>query len=230
MADPTPMDPDVLDETLALVAQVDDLEAIASETDYAHAAELLKGAVTLRKRIEDWFKPLLDAQQQALNTLKARKQQELQHVVFVEERLRPALAAYAQGVEARRKAAEQAALAQARDAAEAAKAAQIAKATAQGDTAGAHAIAARPTILVVPKPEIKPVPKVTGIGTRETWSARVTNLQDLIMAASLHPHLYAQFLQPNDVTLNAQARRLKAELNIPGVDAVRTTGTTVSTQ
>jgi multidrug efflux pump subunit AcrA (membrane-fusion protein) len=225
MSDLTPMDPDVADDMMALVAQVEDLSVIGSDADFARASDLLMAAVTLRDRIEAWFKPLLDAQADALKVLRARRTEELKNIVFVEARLRPALAAYTQAAMERRRQAEQAALEEARRVAEAAKAAQIAQAA---DAAAAQAIQDRPTILLVPRPTIPAPLTVPGIGARDTWSAKVTNFQDLIVAASLHPNLYAQFLLPNQAALNEQARRMKERLNVPGVEPLRTTSTTVS--
>ena len=82
-------------------------------------------------------------------------------------------------------------------------------------------------------PVVAPVTydKVQGIGTRETWSARVTDLRALARAfAEGHPGLPPDALQPNMAALNRLARTMKSALSIPGLVAEKEDGVTVRTR
>ena len=62
-------------------------------------------------------------------------------------------------------------------------------------------------------------PDVSGVAFRTTWHAEVLDLELLVLACATGKAPLALLL-PNMVTLNAQARSLKKEMNIPGVRAV----------
>lgn len=62
--------------------------------------------------------------------------------------------------------------------------------------------------------------KVSGISHRETWSAEVTNLHALVVAAAENPQAYLMCLQVNQTALNGVARNQKGAMAIPGVRAV----------
>jgi len=62
-------------------------------------------------------------------------------------------------------------------------------------------------------------PKVAGVALRETWTARVVDLGALVKAAANHPP-YLALLKVDMPRLHAQARSLRARLDIPGVEAV----------
>lgn len=66
-------------------------------------------------------------------------------------------------------------------------------------------------------------PKVAGISTRKTYSARVDNLLDLVkgVASGKYPLSY---IEANMKVLNAQARTLQKEFECPGVTVVENTG------
>ncbi len=59
-------------------------------------------------------------------------------------------------------------------------------------------------------------PKVTGIQTRTTWKAEVTDKLEFIKFVVDNPHLL-ELIQVNQSALNAQARSLKDSMNFPGI-------------
>jgi hypothetical protein len=65
------------------------------------------------------------------------------------------------------------------------------------------------------------VPKVGGISYRDTYSAKVTDLIALVKFVAANP-THVGLLKANEVALNAQARSLKAQMRIPGVEVVKT--------
>ena len=229
MSDLIQIDSDLQDETNALVVQAEGVTVIESDAQFEQAAEYVKAAVSLRKRIEEFFRPLLTAARATVKSLTEAQEREVANAVFVENRLRPAMAIYVQAAEARQKAAEAEALAKARETAEAARQLRIEAAKASGNDAAAEVIRQQPTILVVPRAAVAAPPKVAGIGTRETYAARVTDLKALVQAAAAEPERYLHYLQADQAALNAQARRLKESLRIPGVEPVKSSSTTVRT-
>lgn len=77
-----------------------------------------------------------------------------------------------------------------------------------------------PVPIVVPQ-----MPAAQGIALRTTWHAAVTDFPELVLAvartlAGLPGGQPITLLIPNMTVLNAQARALKNELSIPGVQAV----------
>jgi hypothetical protein len=57
------------------------------------------------------------------------------------------------------------------------------------------------------------------VPTRESWSAEVVSLRELVKAAAANP-AYLCYLQANETALNAAARAQKSVLNVPGCKAV----------
>ena len=77
-------------------------------------------------------------------------------------------------------------------------------------------------------PQVQTYQKASGISTRETWSAEVTNIRLLakaVAAGTAAPNL----ILPNTTALNGLARSLKGAMNVPGVKAVAETTTAVRT-
>lgn len=91
----------------------------------------------------------------------------------------------------------------------------------KGDDAKAEVLEQAATQVAAPPPP--PPTKAAGVHTVTTWSAELTDKMELIKAAAANPTL-APFLEADMTKLNAQARSLKGEMDIPGVRAVPTTG------
>lgn len=87
------------------------------------------------------------------------------------------------------------------------------------EQAAAEVASARAVASIVMAPTVAPVvPKTKGIATVEKWKARVTDKSLLIAFVAANPQ-YGELLTVNDSALNAQARSLKGNLQIPGVEA-----------
>lgn len=94
---------------------------------------------------------------------------------------------------------------------------EAAKAKAVGNTETAHAIT-QAAALVTAAPVARSTTKIAGESTRELWSAEVFDLVELARAVG-EGRASPEMLLPNMPVLNAQARSLKATLDIPGVRA-----------
>ncbi len=101
--------------------------------------------------------------------------------------------------------------------------------TAQVDELFANPIQAAPTPVYAPQVQVA-VPRVSGQSTRQTWSAEVTNFEDLILdvakgieaqraTGNRGGHAPVTALEANMTTLNQLAKASKLTLQIPGVVA-----------
>ena len=105
---------------------------------------------------------------------------------------------------------------------------QARKAAASGKAAKAEDLNERAAMVVAPIVQTER-PVVSGISSRENWSAVVDDFETLVraVATGLAPRAC---LKPDDAFLNRQARALKSELNYPGVRAVSARGIAASRQ
>ena len=86
------------------------------------------------------------------------------------------------------------------------------------EQAAAEAASARAVASIVMAPTVAPAtPKTKGIATVEKWKARVTDKAILIRFVADNPQ-YGELLTVNETALNAQARSLKGNLMIAGVE------------
>lgn len=122
-----------------------------------------------------------------------------------------------EAAETRRKAEEAAAAGRAAEAERlAAKAdSKLAAGDAKADSL-MQAAAAAPTSVIVPS-----VPKASGVHTVTRYSAKVTNKAALVAFIAQTP-MFLHLLDANQSALDAQARALKDQFAIPGVELVRT--------
>lgn len=98
--------------------------------------------------------------------------------------------------------------------------AEAAAAKESGDETTAAVLEA--TSQVVTAPVAAPTrTKVSGISTRETWSAEVTSLIDLVKHVAANPDQIG-LIEPNTKALNGMAKALKGTMHIPGVKPVST--------
>lgn len=171
----------------ALMKEADDaFDPIISK---AHAAH--KEALAQKARITA---PLTDAQL-IIKLAMSRYETEQRRLIEAEERrLR---------VEAERKAEEE-------------REAQILEAESQGATTEEVAVLAAEPLRVAPVMLAPPVPKVSGISTRQCWKAQVTNLLALVQHIAKNPH-HLSLVTPNQVAINAMVRGLTSGVNIPGI-------------
>ena len=202
---------------------------IATAADFGRAASYLKDVKAVRKTISDFFAPLKKAANEAHRKLTAAEADADRPLREAETSVKGLMVAWEGERERIRQAEQRRIQEENRRAQEAArkKAEEetLAKAIA-AEEAGNRQEAAKLLDAPVEAPAPPPVailrpaaPRVAGISFSETWSAQVDDLKVLAaaVAAGVVP---AQAIEPNLVFLNGQARVLKGDLRIPGVQAV----------
>jgi len=226
--------------------------AVRDQQTYDQAADMLKGVAELAKQIKDHYGPLKTAAHQAHRKICDAEKEILSPVEGADRILRNSIAAFDQEQEririaAERRAREEAMRMERERLAEEARYREeqrkrdeeerLATATeaesfgaSEGEIdhlLGGEVIAEEWTPPPQPIiPAVQTYQKASGISTRETWSAEVTNIRLLAKAVAegtAAPNLIA----PNTTALNGLARSLKGAMSIPGVRAVRDTATTV---
>lgn len=200
---------------------------ISSHEDYMVVADALKEVKEFEKRVESWFKPLVEKAHAAWKGLTERRRETLAPAKAWEAECKSGLAEWDTEQERIRQEEQRRLEAEARKAEEERRMAEAAaleqEALAEGDEsklAEAEQLIAEPIetpVVSVPKT----TPKVAGIQYREQWSAQVVNQQQLVSYVAQNPQ-FTNLVQPNMPALNALARSLKGKLKIPGVKAVGT--------
>lgn len=99
-------------------------------------------------------------------------------------------------------------------------AAEARAAEAAGNTEVAAVLEATAAVVVAPTVSTA-APKVSGVSTRETWSAEVTSLIDLVKYVATHPENIG-LIEANTKALNGMAKALNGAMSIPGVKSVAT--------
>lgn len=190
----------------------------------------------LRKKIADTMDPIIKAAHNAHKIALGKKGELEAPLIAGEKWLSGQMATYYQEQERKRKVEEERLRQEAIQAemkrrqeeeeckmAEAA-ALEAAGATDEADQLVNEAIQAKeePVVVQVAPP---PTPKVqmTGAAVKEYWGAEVFDLKALVRAVG-EGKCPLGLIEPNMTALNAQARSLKKEMNIPGVRAVSTSG------
>lgn len=159
------------------------------------------------KFINDTFRPFIDGLKQARSILEPK--------IITFQRAEAARVAEEQ------RRANEAAAAERRKMEEEARAAQ-----ASGDEETAVALTTAAEVMVAPVVQSNVPTKGTGTSARSTWSAEVEDLLKLVQFVAANPQ-FIGLLQANATALNAQAKSLKASMQIPGVKAVEKVGLAV---
>lgn len=185
---------------------------------YQMAGETWKSLTALEKKIKLYWEDDVSSALKLHRSLVAKRDAMLVPVGEQKNTLRIGMKSFEDEQERIRRA-EQARLEEeARKAAEEAALAQAVALEANGHKAAAEAVIAAP--VVAPAVYVqKTTPTGFGNATRRTWSAEVTDLMALVKAVAAG-QVPVQALDANTVFLNGQARMLKAALAYPGVRAV----------
>lgn len=193
---------------------------ITSAEQYELAGARLKGIKALREKIATTFDPHIKRAHEAHKALIREKQDAEAPLVQAEATYKGALIAYQD--ELNRKAREEQARLeeQARKERERLEA-RAAKAEEKGKEEKAEALRMQAATVATPVVSIAP-PKVSGISTRESWKARVTDKMALVKAVA-EGKVPLTALDVNATFLANQARALKTELNYPGVEVYKDT-------
>lgn len=193
---------------------------ITDPASYAAACEFLKGVKALRTEIADTFEPHIKRAHEAHKALLKEKADAEAPLAEAERIAKAALVVYDQEQERARRAEQARIEAELRRQEEERRLSDAVALEAAGETEEADALIAAP--ITVPAVAVAPTtPKVSGISYRETWSAQVTDVAALAKYVAANPQ-FASFLTPNMPALNAQARSLKGQMQIPGVEAICT--------
>lgn len=209
----------VAERALAFPDQAKALRIINADT-YQAACEFLKGIKALRSEIADTFEPHIKRAHESHRALLKEKADAEAPLAEAERIAKSALVVYDQEQERVRRAEQARIQAEVRRQEEERRLAEAVALEAEGEQAEADALFEEP--ITVPTIAVAPsTPKVAGISYRETWSANVNDLAKLVAYVAQHPQ-FANLLTPNMPALNAQARSLKGQMQIPGVEAVCT--------
>lgn len=200
---------------------------ILNTESYQAACEFLKGIKALREEIAETFDPHIKRAFDAHRALCKEKNDAQAPLTEAEGIVKRALVTYDTEQERLRRVEQQRLQDEARRQEEErvlAEAIELEEQAAATGDAGLQAEAA--AILEAPvrvqAVAVAPMtPKVAGIAFRETWSANVTDFHALVKYVAANPQ-YLGLLQANSAALNGQARSLKGQLRIPGVEAVAT--------
>jgi hypothetical protein len=198
---------------------------ITDAAGYERACELLKGIKGLRLKIAETFDPHVKRALEMHRGLVREKAEAEAPLTEAETLLKRALSAYDDEQARLQREEEQRvreALRQQEEAKRLEEAAALEReAVRTSDQAllvEAQALIEEP--VVVPAPVIpRATPKVSGITYRETWSARVVNLRQLVAHVAAHPECL-NYLSPNVPALNQTARAQKQGFKVPGVEAI----------
>ena len=194
-------------------------EIVVRDSDsYLMAGETWKSLTALEKKIKVYWEEDVSSALKLHRSLVAKRDAMLIPVGEQKNSLRLGMKTFEDEQERIRRA-EQARLEEeARKAAEEAALAQAVALEMNGHKAAAEAVIAAPVVapaVYVPKT----TPTGFGNATRRTWGAEVTDLLALVkaVAAGIVP---LQAIDANSVFLNQQARALKSALSYPGVKSV----------
>ncbi len=191
---------------------------VRDSESYMMAGETWKSLTALEKKIKAYWDEDVSSALKLHRSLVAKRDAMLIPVGEQKNSLRLGMKTFEDEQERIRRA-EQARLEEeARKAAEEAALAQAVALEMNGHKAAAEAVIAAPVVapaVYVPKT----TPTGFGNATRRTWGAEVTDLLALVKAVAAGT-VPIQAIDANSVFLNQQARALKAALSYPGVKSV----------
>jgi len=194
------------------------LVQITSPETYAMAANGLQLIKGMTKEIKDFFAPLKEKAFAAHRALTAAENDKLAPLVEAERFAKGAMTTWQLEQEAAARVEQRRLEEEARKRAEEEKLLDAIDAEQAGEPEAAERILAEPVLAPVVR-IAPPVPAVSGISMRETWSADVFDMKALVRAVA-DGKVPMRALVVDAVFLNGQARALKGDLNYPGVRAV----------
>lgn len=202
--------------TMSVLATAQQFEIVTSE-HYVESAGLLKQIKTKQSALDELrrsiTRPLDEAKAHVMDLFRPAAERLAQ----AEGALKGAMIVFTREQERQRREVEAAAReAAAKEADRLMRQAERARAKGQDDKASALEEAAE----TVPVPIVpSQSPAVPGVAFRTTWHAEVHDMVALVKACA-EARAPLSLLRPDMTILNAQARSLKHEMNIPGVRAV----------
>lgn len=199
---------------------------IADGVTYTNACELLKGIKALRGRIGETFDPHIRRALEAHRALVKEKGDAEAPLTEAERTLKRAIGDYDMEQERLRQEEERRQREVLRQQEEARRLEEAAALEIQAQDTGDALLREEAEQLIsepvnVPAPiVVKSTPKIAGISFRDTWSARVINLQKLVAYVGANPQ-FLNYVTPNATALNTAARAQKDGFKVPGVELVK---------
>ncbi len=206
----------VFKQSKKLLVMAEDFE-IATPEQSITAAEHLRDIKALAKEVENTRKEMTVPINQGLRKINDFFRSPKEWLADAETFLKTKILKYQQdqeliAQEAQRKADEKVRKKKERLEARAA-AARIAGQEAKADKLEVDAKIAHAPVISSPAPKLK------GVQTRTIWKANVTDKLELVKYVAENPSMIG-LLKVDQLKLNGQARLMKEDFNIPGVDAV----------
>jgi regulator of protease activity HflC (stomatin/prohibitin superfamily) len=188
---------------------------ISNADTYVSASDMLRGIKALANAIDEKLDPNIARWHAGHKASVAEKASMKAPLTEAEGIIKRALAAYEQEQQRIARAEADRLAAIARQAEMDRKLAEAVAAEAQGDDVAACAILDEP---LVSAPVFVPaaVPKVAGVSYRTTYAARVTDKTALVKFCASNPQ-FLHCVMPDMTALNALARSMKTNMQIPGV-------------
>ncbi len=180
---------------------------VTDNGSYSQAGDMLLAIKKVSKNIENYFKPLKDASHKAWKQICNRENEELEKLKPSLEHLNKQMTNWNVEQEKIRQAEEERLGIEALKAEEERRLAEALQAEKEGDKEEAEAIINEPVFVPPPIVE-KTVPKQAGLTMTTTWKWRLKDI-------NLVPR---QYLQVNEVAVNAAVRSLKSAANIAGIE------------
>ena len=212
------------DEAL-VIAEAGMQLTVTDQPSYDLAAKSVKRIREIRKHIGEVYDPIQKRERETVKATREERRKYEDPLALAEKHARGEIARFDQEQERLRMEEQRKAEEEARKADEERRLQEAQAAEQNG---------AKPAVLnrILEQQSVTPVPKAaptyqkaSGVGTRENWSAEVTDMRALAEAVS-KGKVSINALQANQTFLNQQARSMKDTLQIPGVRAVVTRGTT----
>ncbi|TSA55668.1 hypothetical protein D4R42_05220 [bacterium] len=209
------INPEVKQEAMELKHTASELKILDSAS-MQKGGECLREIKTVRKRLKDVFKPIVDAQKAAYQVTVGEFKKYDDPLKLAEVTVKQGIGTYQVEAERKRKAAEEKLQEEARKQAEEIQLQAASQAEQNGNADAAEAIISQP----VAAPRVKIEKEVTeGVSTRKLWSAEVTDLMALVKAVAAGEQPLT-FLKADTTALNSMAKAQKELMKVPGVEAV----------
>lgn len=203
-------------EATALVVQAKALR-ITDHASHEAAGAFLRDVKALRQEVAATFDPIVERAHQTHREALAQRRRHDEPLVEAERVVKAAIGAYAAEQERRARIAAAEAAAKARREEEERRLAEAAALEAAGEREEAERVLEEP--VYAPPPPPVAVQRVSGVSTREKWSAKIVDKMALVRAVA-DGKASPELLDVNMATANRLAAALKETLAIPGLRSV----------
>lgn len=204
-------------EVNPILVQANEIQ-IHNATTYQNAADFLKSLKSSQKKVLDFFSPMKKKAHETWKAICLREKQIIEPIQKCETTIKQKMVHYQAAEEQRRQAEEQRLQAEAEARAEKErqrklKEAEKLKTPELKDQRITEAESIEAPVITV-QPE---TPKVSGISTRRTWKAKITDKKAFLKAAIKDSNLLG-FITIEQTKLDKIAQATQGELNYPGIE------------